>query len=61
MEFFTQHLIGSFFIDKNIDAIKSVMICDGTTASAGIDDDSAYHLSDESLKNHMENFQTLSL
>lgn len=26
------------------------MICDGTTASAGIDDDSAYHLSDESLK-----------
>lgn len=42
------------FIDKNIDAIKSVMICDGTTASAGIDDDSAYHLSDESLKNHME-------
>ena len=30
------------------------MICDGTTASAGIDDDSAYHLSDESLKNHME-------
>lgn len=38
------------FIDKNIDAIKSVMICDGTTASAGIDDDSAYHLSDESLK-----------
>lgn len=42
------------FIDKSIDAIKSVMICDGTAASAGIDDDSAYRLSDESLKNHME-------
>ena len=42
------------FIDKSIDAIKSVMICDGPSATAGIDDDKTFYLSDESLQQHLE-------
>lgn len=42
------------FIDKSIDAIKSVMICDGASSRAGIDSDRTYHLSDESIQGHLD-------
>ena len=30
------------------------MICDGPSATAGIDDDKTFYLSDESLQQHLE-------